>query len=85
MKVHQAGMLLGLLTLAGLCVSACSGPEPEYRESDGLCGQFTLSPVGIRRCNDSNRTIQWTPDGSRLLFDYAEAPHPECETMFSEM
>ena len=71
MKVHQAGMLLGLLTLAGLCVSACSGPEP-HRESDGLCGGRFVSPVGMELGNDSFRTIQWTPDGSRILFSYAE-------------
>ena len=37
MSVHLTRMSFVLLTLLGVGVSACSGPEPEYG-TDGACG-----------------------------------------------
>lgn len=65
MRVHQAGILLGLVPLAGLLVGAC-GPPPE-RESDGICGGS--SPIWF----GSDNSMHWTPDGSQILFSYSEA------------
>ncbi len=71
MRVDQAGMLLGLIAVAAVGVSACSGPDP-HRESDGLCGN-RFTPVGAEIARgDSRDAIQWSPDGSRILFGYAE-------------
>ena len=71
MSVHLTGILLGLLTLAAIGVSSCSGQEPEYG-SDGLCKHSVRSPF-VRELlgHVSNSTIQWTPDGSQILFDHS--------------
>ena len=69
MSVHLTGILLGLLALGAVAVSACSGLGAEY-ERDGLC-RGPRSPMSNEVANDANITIQWTPDGSQLLFDYS--------------
>ena len=71
MPVRLTGIILGLLSLAAVGVSACSSPESEYA-SDGLCMHGFASPF-VRELleNVSNSTIQWTPDGSQVLFDYS--------------
>ena len=71
MPTNRDVVLLGLLALAAVGVSGCSSSDP-HRESDGLCG-YQLSAVGLELSRgDSRNTIQWTPDGSRILFDFAE-------------
>ena len=69
MTVQPAKLLLGLLTLAAVGVSACSGPEPEYG-FDGLCRGSGSPIAGEFHSPYSNWTVQWTPDGSQILFDY---------------
>ena len=73
MTVHQTGILLGLLTLAAVGVSACGFLDPEEYRNDGLCIQSIHSPfVRDFVIHGSSSTIQWTPDGSQVLFDYTE-------------
>ena len=69
MTVQPAKLLLALFTLAAVGVSACSGPEPEYG-FDGLCRGSGSLIAREFHSPDSNWTVQWTPDGSQILFDY---------------
>ena len=71
--MHQTGILLGLLTLAAVGVSACGFLDPEEYRNDGLCIQSIHSPfVRDFVIYGSSSTIQWTPDGSQVPFDYTE-------------
>ena len=69
MTVRLSRLLLVLLALVAVAVSACSGPEPEYG-FDGVCTR-SGRPIESEMSNRSfSGTIQWTPDGTQILFDY---------------
>ena len=69
MPMHLTRMMSVLLALVAVGVSACSGQETEYG-SDGVCFSGG-SPLSTElRSSHSSSTIQWTPDGSQILFDY---------------
>ena len=69
MPMHLIRKTSVLLALVAVGVSACSGPEPEYG-TDGACGSNNSPLANELHSPDSNWTIQWTPDGSQILFDY---------------
>ena len=71
MPVRRSRTLPGLLMLALVCVSACSGPDPEYG-FDGVC-RGNVTPLSVElRSDTAIRNLQWTPDGSQIVFEYSE-------------
>ena len=69
MTVHLSGLLLVPLALVAVGVSACSGQESEYG-SDGVCFPGGSPLASELHSPYTNWIIQWTPDGSQILFDY---------------
>ena len=64
-------MMAALLALVAAGVSACS-PEPEYG-LDGVCHYGGSSPLARELRSDiPTKSLQWTPDGSQILFGYRE-------------
>ena len=69
MPVHWAKTFLGILVLAS--AGACSPQEPEEYGIDGFCeGGHRNFTNGLARYERT--TLQWTPDGSQILFDYGD-------------
>ena len=78
MPVRLTRTMAVLLAVVAAGVSSCGSPESDEYGSDGVCISNGSALANELRSPDSI-TVQWTPDGSRILFDYW-AVIPQSET-----